>query len=198
MTHKSLPQTRWIGVTGHFASGKTAFIRSISDVPVKNVDLDVGHARIAFDYGRIAVDEDYSLNLYGNAGAYPPHAVLRISEPGLLGVVVMVDTAKPEQFRSASSIIATLTSLRPLPFIVAANPYEYNKSPPNINQMTLPANGLNLEAVRTVLHVPDDIPIVPCVAVDYKSVARVLVALTEKELEAEVQQRLHNRLLEKS
>ena len=180
-----MSETYWIGVTGDFSSGKTAFIRSISEQEVVSVEFDIGmNTKLAFDFGCIFVGKDLYLDLCGNPGAYSADGVLRIQRPNLLGVVVMVNSAVPRSFPVARSPIATLSAYNPVHCIVAANPFEIGHYNPYMKQFGKSVDGWGIDDLRIILRVPDDIPIIPCVAVDKESVKRVLITLLEKVIEA--------------
>jgi signal recognition particle receptor subunit beta len=180
----SEPETYWIGVTGDFASGKTALIRSISEQVVVSVEYDIGiNSEIAFDFGRIKVDENLCLDLHGNPGAYSSSGILKIPKSGLLGLIVMINTAEPRSFRGVRSILETLRAYYPVPYVVAANPYEIHYDP-DTQQLSRSIEGWPIDDLRTMMRLPDEIPIMPCIAVDRASVKAVLIALLEKVIEA--------------
>lgn len=65
-----------IVVTGPFNAGKTAFIRSISEIDVVSTERKITSASerikdqttVAMDFGRITVDDDLVLYLFGTPG----------------------------------------------------------------------------------------------------------------------------------
>jgi uncharacterized protein len=176
------PETYWIGVTGALASGKTSFIRTISEYPVTFVGFDIGNITgIAFDFGRIDVDEQLCLHLHGNPGGFNS---LQISKPNLIGIIVMVNSAMPESFREAGSVIAPLAAYNLAPFIVAANPYEIGHYDPNTKQLGRSVEGWEIDDLRIALHVPDCVPIISCIATDKESVKTVLITLLEQVIES--------------
>lgn len=187
MTSKRHPsESYWIGVTGDFSSGKTAFIRSISEYDVTSTDYEIApESYIAFDYGRIAIDSHLCLDLHGNPGGYSAHGVLRIPRPNLLGVVVLVNSRRPRSFPITRSVISTLSAFRPVPFVVAMNPRPGDYyDPAVVSFMGTMMDGLTPDDLRIVLRVPDEIPIIPCIAIDKTSVKAVLLTLLEKVIEA--------------
>ena len=126
-------QTVKMVVTGPFSSGKTEFIRSISEIEVVSTERDITtHAEqikdqttVAMDFGRITVDDDLVLYLFGTTGQRRFDFMWEILAEGMLGFVVMVDSAKPETFREAKSILETFRAYAPTPYVVAANKQDH-------------------------------------------------------------------------
>jgi signal recognition particle receptor subunit beta len=64
-------------VTGPFAAGKTQFIRSISEIDVVATEAKISRPEerikeettVAMDFGRITVDDDLVLYLFGTPGS---------------------------------------------------------------------------------------------------------------------------------
>jgi len=70
-------QTVKMVVTGPFSAGKTEFIRSVSEIDVVSTERKISSAEeksvksattVAMDFGRITVDEDLVLYLFGTPG----------------------------------------------------------------------------------------------------------------------------------
>ena len=69
-------QTVKMVVTGPFNAGKTQFIRSISEIDVVSTERRISSepekvkdaTTVAMDFGRITVDEDLILYLFGTPG----------------------------------------------------------------------------------------------------------------------------------
>ncbi len=72
-------QTVKMVITGPYASGKTEFIRSISEIDVVSTDTKVSEGTyeatvkdqttVAMDFGRITIDDDLVLYLFGTRPA---------------------------------------------------------------------------------------------------------------------------------
>jgi uncharacterized protein len=106
------------------------------------------------------------------------------SKPNLIGIIVMVNSAMPESFREARSVIATLASFDLAPFIVAANPHEIGHYDPITKQLGKRVDGWEIDDLRIALRVPDDVPIISCIATDKGSVKSILITLLKQVLEA--------------
>lgn len=171
-------QTLKIVVTGPFSSGKTQLIQAISEIDVVSTDRQItreserikAQTTVAMDFGRITVDEDLILYLFGTPGQKRFNFMWEILSEGMLGFVVMVDSTRPETFREARRILDTFRSYSPVPYIVAANKQDLEDS-------------WSADDLRIVLRVESGVKVVPCVATDKESVKQVLLELLYSILE---------------
>ncbi|MEL6151190.1 MAG: ATP/GTP-binding protein [Chloroflexota bacterium] len=173
-------QTVKMVITGPFSSGKTEFIRSISEIDVvsteRGISEDTAESRVkeattvAMDFGRITVDDDLVLYLFGTPGQRRFDFMWEILAEGMLGFVVMVDSAKPETFREAKSILETFRAYAPTPYVVAANKQDH-------------PDAWDPEDLRIALRIEEDVKLLPCVAKDKESVKTVLLELLYSILE---------------
>lgn len=168
----------WIGLSGHFNSGKTEFIRSVSErqvvsteVTAKDRDVHTGEERyFAFDYGSFTVDKNSIVHLFGEPGAIRWGRILETSMPNHIGMVIMLNSFRPEWFLEARYIISHFDVHCTVPYIIACN-FQDSKT------------AWSPEDLRIVLRIPKEIPVVPCVAKDKESVKGVMLALLEHILE---------------
>jgi small GTP-binding protein len=161
-----------IVVTGPFAAGKTTLIRTISEITVLSTEkgiTDDTRARkadttVAMDFGRITIDRDLVLYLFGTPGQDRFDFMWEILGEGMLGYVLLVDASRPESLDESVSILAAFRKMAHVPFVVGLNR----------------ADGLD-EAeeanVRSTLDLEADVPVVPCDVTDRESVKSVLLAL---------------------
>lgn len=172
-------QTVKMVVTGPFSSGKTEFIKSISEIDVVSTDRNITsenereqkeNTTVAMDFGRITVDEDLVLYLFGTPGQRRFDFMWEILAEGMLGFIVMVDSAKPETFREARSILETFRAYAPTPYVVAANKQDH-------------PDAWEPEDLRIALSIEDGIKLLPCVAKERDSVRNVLLELLYTILE---------------
>ncbi len=166
-------QTVKMVVTGPFNAGKTKFIQSVSEIEVVETERKVSNkaeraiketTTIAMDFGRITVDEDLVLYLFGTPGQKRFDFMWEILSEGMLGFIVLVDSARPETFREARSILETFRAYAPTPYVVAANKQD----------MT---DAWELEDMRHALRLDGKTKILPCVATNKKQVKAVLLEL---------------------
>lgn len=161
-----------IVVTGPFNAGKTAFIRSISEIDVVSTERKITTAAervkdqttVAMDFGRITVDDDLVLYLFGTPGQKRFDFMWEILSEGMLGFVVMVDSTRPETFREVRSILETFRAYAPTPYVVAANKQD---SP----------DAWDLEDMRVALRLDRKVKLLPCVATQKEAVKNVLLEL---------------------
>ena len=173
-------QTVKMVITGPFSSGKTEFIRSISEIEVVTTEegISAGTAEsrvkdattVAMDFGRITVDDELVLYLFGTPGQRRFDFMWEILAEGMLGFVVMVDSTKPETFREAKSILETFRAYAPTPYVVAAN------------KQDLP-EAWDPDDLRIALRIEEDVKLLPCVANEKESVKNVLLQLLYSILE---------------
>ncbi len=171
-------QTLKIVVTGPFSSGKTEFIQAISEIDVVSTERKItreserlkSQTTVAMDFGRITIDEDLILYLFGTPGQKRFNFMWEILSEGMLGFVVMVDSTRPETFREARRILDTFRSYSPVPYIVAANKQDVDDAWPP-------------DDLRIVLRVESGVKVVPCVASDKETVKQVLLELLYSILE---------------
>jgi small GTP-binding protein len=166
-------QTVKMVVTGPFSAGKTEFIRSVSEIDVVSTERKISSAEektvkqattVAMDFGRITVDEDLVLYLFGTPGQKRFDFMWEILSEGMLGFIVMVDSTRPETFREARSILETFRAYAPTPYAVAANKQDRS-------------DAWDLDDMRHALRLDSKVKMLPCVATDRNTVKNVLLEL---------------------
>ncbi len=165
-------QTVKMVVTGPFNAGKTAFIRSVSEIDVVATERKISSeaekvketTTVAMDFGRITVDDDLVLYLFGTPGQKRFDFMWEILSEGMLGFIVMVDSTRPETFREARGILQTFRAYAPTPYVVAAN------------KQDMP-DAWDLEDMRVALRLDPKVKFMPCVAQKKDSVKSVLLEL---------------------
>src|SRR6202158_3271008 len=171
-------QTVKMVVTGPFNSGKTQFIQSVSEIDVVSTERKISsdaervkeNTTVAMDFGRITVDAELVLYLFGTPGQKRFDFMWEILSEGMLGFVVMVDSTRPETFREAKSILETFRAYAPTPYVVAASKQDMPEAWP-------------AEDLRIALRIEDHVKLLPCVAKDKEKVKQVLLELLYAILE---------------
>ncbi len=171
-------QTVKMVITGPFAAGKTQFIQSISEIDVVATERRITdetarvktETTVAMDFGRISIDEDLVLYLFGTPGQKRFDFMWEILSEGMLGFIVLVDSSRPETFREAKRILNVFRSYSDTPYVIAANKQDLEDAWPP-------------DDLRFALGVDERIKIVPCVGKDKESVKKVLLELLYTILE---------------
>jgi small GTP-binding protein len=171
-------QTVKMVVTGPFNAGKTQFIRTVSEIDVVSTERKISSeaekvketTTVAMDFGRITVDEDLVLYLFGTPGQKRFDFMWEILSEGMLGFIVVVDSVRPETFREARGILHTFRAYAPTPYVVAANKQDMD-------------DAWNVDDLRIALKLDDSIKLLPTVASDKESVKTVLLELLYSILE---------------
>lgn len=165
-------QTVKIIVTGPFSAGKTSFIGCISEIAVVQTERKITDesrsvkqaTTVAMDFGRITIDKDLVLNLFGTPGQKRFDFMWEILSAGMLGFVVLVDSARPETFREARHILDTFRSYSNTPFVIAANKQDH-------------ADAWPPEDLKIALGLDEQVHVLPCIASDKASVKNILLEL---------------------
>jgi small GTP-binding protein len=165
-------------VTGPFSSGKTQFIQTVSEIDVVATERKISSeseriketTTVAMDFGRITVDDDLVLYLFGTPGQKRFDFMWEILSEGMLGFVVMVDSSRPETFREARRILETFRAYAPTPYVVAAN------------KQDLP-DAWDPDDMRIALRLSQDVKLLPCTATEKESVKNALLELLYSILE---------------
>jgi uncharacterized protein len=161
-----------IVVTGPFSAGKTTLIRTISEITVLSTERSITDetrtrktdTTVAMDFGRITIDRELVLYLFGTPGQDRFDFMWEILGEGMLGYVLLVDAHRPESLAEAVGILAAFQRMAKVPFVVGLNRSD-GADPDAENQ------------VREVLGLHPSVPVVPCDATDRQSVKNVLLAL---------------------
>ncbi len=170
-------QTVRVVVSGVGGSGKTTFVRAISEVGLVSTErCPAGegtspHAKIVVDFGRVAMAPDLVLHLFGVPALQAFDLLWWIHCAEAVGWVILVDSTRPETFRDALKIADFAKSFRDTPCVIVANKQDAE-------------NAWGPEELRLALRLPTDVPVLPCVATDRDSVKNVLLELLYLVLQA--------------
>jgi small GTP-binding protein len=165
-------QTVKMVITGPFNSGKTEFIQTVSEIDVVATERRISSeaekikdtTTVAMDFGRITVDEDLVLYLFGTPGQKRFDFMWEILSEGMLGFIVLVDSTRPETFREARSILETFRAYAPTPYVVAANKQDLD-------------DAWDIDDMRIALRLDPALKFLPCTATSKDSVKNVLLEL---------------------
>ena len=167
-----------IVVAGGFGVGKTTLVGSVSEImPLTTEALmtkaSVGHddlsatpdkttTTVAMDFGRLSLESDLILYLFGTPGQHRFWFMWDDLVRGAIGAVVLVDTRRLADAFAAIDFFED----RRLPYVVAINRFDGYLHH-------------RIEDVREALTVDESVPIVACDARDRLSTKQVLITLVE-------------------
>ncbi|MBN6033937.1 MULTISPECIES: ATP/GTP-binding protein [unclassified Amycolatopsis] len=165
-------------IAGGFGVGKTTMVGSVSEVPPLRTeeliteasagvdDLSGVEAKttttVALDFGRITINQDLILYLFGTPGQDRFWFMWDELATGALGAVVLADTRRLESCFAAVDFFER----RGLPFIVGVNCFDG-------------AYRYGTEEVRAALDVDPSVPLLLCDARDRESTKQVLIVLLQ-------------------
>ena len=170
-----------IVISGGFGAGKTTFVGAVSEImPLRTEALvtnvsegvdaldgtpDKRTTTVAVGFGRVTLDEDLVLYLFGTPGQRRFWFMWDDLVRGAIGAIILVDVRRLQDSFAAVDFFGA----RKLPFIVAVN--EFDDAPKHPTQ-----------AVRKALALPEHIPVVAVDARDRNSAKAALIAVTEYSL----------------
>ncbi|MFC9653844.1 MULTISPECIES: ATP/GTP-binding protein [unclassified Streptomyces] len=168
-----------IVIVGGFGVGKTTLVRSVSEIRPLNTEEVMTQAGIgvdetaglttkttttvAFDFGRISLNDRMVLYLFGAPGQERFWFLWDRLFSGTLGAVVLVDTRRMSESWYA---IDRLEHHR-TPFVVAVNRFDDD------------ASAFSLAEIRQALSLPDHVPLIDCDARVRSSGKNVLITLVD-------------------
>jgi signal recognition particle receptor subunit beta len=171
-----------IVISGGFGAGKTTFVGAVSEIMPLRTEALVTNASdgvdgldatpskttttVAMDFGRITLDEDLVLYLFGTPGQRRFWFMWDDLIRGAIGAVILVDVRRLEDSFAAVDFFEA----RRLPFLIAVN--EFDGAP-----------RYSTHAVRKALALSDHIPVVSVDARDPQSGRAALIEVTEYALD---------------
>ncbi|MEP7100257.1 MAG: GTP-binding protein [Burkholderiales bacterium] len=106
--------------TGAPGAGKTTAIAALSDKPpvlteVRNTDAALGksHTTVGLDFGQVDMGDGQSIRLFGTPGQLRFEFMWRIIATDALGLVILVDNAKPDPLADLAIYLDAYNELLP-------------------------------------------------------------------------------------
>jgi uncharacterized protein len=167
-----------IVVAGGFGSGKTTFVGSVSEITPLTTEAvmtlasdglddlaytpDKTTTTVAMDFGRVTLDADLILYLFGTPGQHRFWFMWDDLTHGAVGAIVLVDTRRlPDSFPAVDYFESA-----GLPFIVAVNGFDGDFP-------------YQVADVQEALSVSPHVPVIQCDARQRQSTKDALTALVE-------------------
>lgn len=155
----SITKTINVVVAGTNRSGKASFIDAVSDQ---------SHTRIkSFDnealFGTLRISDTITVMLFPAPNGKHLNLLSSILEQEMAGLVVVVDSANPSSFSQVRALLVEADKLQ-IPYVVAANKQDLFKA-------------VTIETLRSLLDIPQSIPILPCNAKEAESPKAILSLL---------------------
>jgi uncharacterized protein len=170
-----------IVISGGFGAGRTTFVGAVSEIMPLRTEALVTNASVGMDgleatpmkntttvemdFGRITLDEDLVLYLFGMPGQRRFWFVWDDLVRGAIGAIILADVRRLQDSFAAAAFFEA----RNLPFLIAVNEFDGAPRHPT-------------HAVRKALTLPDHIPVITVDARDRHSAKAALIAVTEYSL----------------
>lgn len=160
-------------VTGPFNSGKTEFIKTISDIPVVSTEKRIttedrgikSETTVAMDFGRVNLNGE-TIHLFGTPGQTRFDFMWEILAGEMNGFIVLVDSTDRPSFPEAARLIEQFSSFVNVPYLVVSNKTDLSDS-------------ASLAEVRRGTQAGPNITVMPCVATQKSSVRQVLLQVLQ-------------------
>lgn len=171
-----------IVVGGGFGAGKTTFVGSVSEIMPLTTEAVMTEASVgvdnldavprkqtttvAMDFGRVSLDKDLVLYLFGTPGQERFWFMWDDLVRGAIGAVVLTDTRRLADSFSPIDFFED----RRLPYVIALNSFDGRQTH-------------GVDEVRDALAIAEEVPIVRCDARDRDSVKNTLITMVEYSME---------------
>lgn len=174
-----------IVVAGGFGVGKTTFVGSVSEIAPLTTEAvlteastsvddlaatpDKSTTTVAMDFGRVSLDAELILYLFGTPGQHRFWFMWDDLVRGAIGAVVLVDTRRLADCFAAVDFFED----RSLPYLVGVNCFDG-------------VLGHSLDDIREALAIDSAVPIIPCDARVRESTKNTLISLVEHAMRRSV------------
>ncbi|MBI5417984.1 ATP/GTP-binding protein [Candidatus Poribacteria bacterium] len=174
-TENKLPLNLKVIVSGAFNSGKTHFIRTISDNNVLSTEKNISSEHeqefkklttVAMDFAKVKFNDSTQIFFFGTPGQKRFDFMWEILSYKMYGGIIMVDSGRfYESLDETRIILDYFIKFSSVPLIVAANKQDLQ-------------NAISPQKIKQELNLPKTVPVLPCIATcknDVKEVSHYLV-----------------------
>ncbi len=167
-------------VTGSFNSGKTTFVRAISEIEPITTDKPVSEpmlkiikplTTVAMDFGVLTVDKDLVLHIYATPGQERFDVIYDILLKNALALIVLGDATDRGSVSSMRKFFNKFISLKKLPAVFA------------LTKVDLPHRLPDEEINMALGGIPSDIPILKINATHKEDVKKTLLTALQRLLD---------------
>lgn len=172
-------------VTGSFNSGKTEFIKQISEIEPITTDKPVTEQElkeikalttVALDFGRLTVDEDIVIHLYATPGQERFDFIYPLLLKNALAVIILGDITDEKSIKDIVKYYRKFHNLKRLPTVVALTKVDLENKVPE-------------EKIEEYLSpLPKDIPVYRINATNKEDVKNTVLLALQMLLDSEEEQ----------
>ena len=116
-------------ITGSFGSGKTTFVKNISEIeplltekkistPARRSE-DKQTTTVAMDMGKLKIGEDAEVHIFSTPGQERFDFMIEILSKGILGAVILVDATNPNSVKEALHLAENIRKHYDIPIVFA-------------------------------------------------------------------------------
>ena len=127
-------------VTGGFGSGKTTFVKNLSEIEPLLTEKKISRPErrteekqtttVAMDMGKLKVGEDVEVHIFSTPGQERFDFMLDILSKGILGAIILVDSTNPSSVEEALNIAKRIRQNYKIPIVFAITKSDLESSKP--------------------------------------------------------------------
>ncbi len=145
-------------IAGSFGSGKTTFIRNLSEIDplltekkISQQELvteDKQTTTVAMDMGKIKVGDDIEVHLFAAPGQSRFNFMIDILKRGIIGAIILVDATNPTSIEEAQQLAEYIRRKYDIPVVFA------------VTKLDMP-EAKNLDEIKAYLENDDYVKVIP-------------------------------------
>jgi small GTP-binding protein len=161
-------------VAGSFGSGKTTFVKTVSEIDPLLTEKKITHpdelsenkktTTVAMDMGKIKIGDEIEIHLFSAPGQERFNFMIDILKRGIIGAVIMVDAASPKSIKEAAELAKYIRSQYEIPILFA------------VTKLDLP-HAKSLDEIKAHLEDDDFVKVMPLDPRDKEQGKKVLLEL---------------------